>query len=87
MHTMAAGTYDLWTGTTKNQTGQTQSTQTGGLPTGGVDSLIMTTFNNQDGSAFTFDNMSFNTITAVPEPSSFALLGIGMLGIVARRRR
>ena len=45
-----------------------------------------------EGGAAWFDNVSLNNLTAAPEPSSAALLGLAALGLaalglVARRRR
>jgi hypothetical protein len=42
-----------------------------------------------DNDAFVFDNLSFSGATTVPEPSSMALLGAGIVGLVPilRRRR
>jgi len=42
------------------------------------------------GAYFEFDNLTTSSssfVAAVPEPSAFALLGLGALGLVARRRR
>jgi len=33
------------------------------------------------------DNIQFNATAAIPEPTSAALLGLGVIGLVARRRR
>jgi len=46
-----------------------------GLPTGG------------DLATFSIDNITVNTATAVPEPSSFALLGCALACVAVRRRR
>ena len=38
-------------------------------------------------SGYVFDNLEFNTPTSVPEPGTLALLGIGLLGMGAARRK
>lgn len=55
---------------------------------GGIDALIITYNYNFDNGFSQTINQSFsvNTITAVPEPSSGALLGLGCLALLAHRR-
>lgn len=48
---------------------------------------ISTDRNNQFGLGNGFDNLEVSGITAVPEPSSAALLGLGGLGLILRRRK
>ena len=43
---------------------------------------------NETGNHTGIDNLSINgTATLIPEPASLALAGLGMLGVIARRRR
>jgi PEP-CTERM motif len=39
------------------------------------------------GESFQLDNINLSIVTAVPEPSSFAVLGLSMLGLLVRRKR
>ena len=41
------------------------------------------------GTHFTLDDMNFSPVTAVPEPSTYAMMfaGLAMMGILAKRRR
>lgn len=39
------------------------------------------------GSHFTFDDINFSNATAVPEPGSLVLLGLGLAGLAYRRRK
>ncbi len=34
-----------------------------------------------------FDNLSFNTVSSVPEPASMALLGLGIAGLILTRKK
>ncbi|MDG3004549.1 PEP-CTERM sorting domain-containing protein [Paludisphaera mucosa] len=46
----------------------------------------ITVFGGSEGAVFSFANQGFST-TSVPEPGSMALLGIGLIGLLAARRR
>ncbi|MGE9269230.1 MAG: PEP-CTERM sorting domain-containing protein [Verrucomicrobiales bacterium] len=60
-------------------------TFTGITPTGtGGDEIVLTTWDYNSNPVSTISAL---TLTAVPEPSSTALLGLGALGLLARRRR
>jgi hypothetical protein len=61
-----------------------------------IDKLTFSSFggmknplNLTNGTHFAIDNMNFNVTTAVPEPSSYAMLlaGLTMVGFIARKRK
>jgi len=53
---------------------------------GGTFDVTVTSFNNNSiaGEAFKFD---INIVEAIPEPSSSALIGLGLMGLLGRRKR
>lgn len=69
--------------TLENRVGVTSSSGTVtelALPAGSTFKWYCNSLNNENGSAYL-------TVTVVPEPSAFAMLGLGALGLAARRRR
>ncbi len=54
------------------------------IPLGTVFGLTGDTFSGSSNAQITFDNFS---VSFIPEPTSLALLGLGGLGLLARRRR
>ncbi|TWT78750.1 hypothetical protein CA13_01470 [Planctomycetes bacterium CA13] len=86
--TLANNAFELWIGTSKSGgDDQVTTNNDGGLPTAGVDTLILQTFVGQAPGVYTFDNISFNTVAAVPEPSSMTLFGTLGLVLLRRKRR
>jgi hypothetical protein len=52
----------------------------------GFDKLVIDTSETING-AFAIDNLRFESIASVPEPATMFLLGIGIAGLVAARRK
>ncbi len=85
--TIDPGTYDYWQGTTLVDEAQTQTTNGTTAPSS-VGSLVFSTFNQENGSSYAFDNLSLNSIVhSVPEPSSSLLLvGLSLVAFTRRRK-
>lgn len=56
----------------------------GGTADAGIDSV---TLYSQQNTTDAYHNMYFNSMAIIPEPSSIALVGVGLLGLLLRRRR
>lgn len=53
----------------------------------GGDQIWGISLTNTDGGGIAYDNVQFNASAQVPEPTTLALLGLGLLGMAASRRR
>ncbi len=83
--TLEAGGYDFFVDNVLTQEQQSQSANSAGLPAS-IDTLVVQTFAAQEGVSITLDNVSFNAITTIPEPSTTVLFGLASLGFFVRRR-
>jgi hypothetical protein len=81
-------TFEGWRGATQLYSAQKTISQTPGtidLGFRGIDRLVIINSSGAGPSELCMDNMTFDSV--IPEPSSLALMGIGLAALIARRRR